>query len=308
MTDLPTPAGPPPPSSIERLLDRDAMERVVARAAELQAHNAAVGEGGLTEAQLLEIGREVGISQHHLRQALAEERGRLAMQPDEGLEGRIAGPAMAVASRTVSGTPERTMALLLQWMERDECLQVKRRFSDRTTWEARRDFVSQIRRGLNMEGRGYSLARATEVGATVVPVDDSRVLVRLDADFSPARRARVIGGGVMAAGGTVAGASPLVIGAALIADPTMAFFLVSGAMAVAGTLGGVLGGLGIARTHRGIITKAQLSLEQMLDRLERADEAEGLGRRPGMLDAAERLLRGTVAEIQTRSTWPRSKP
>jgi hypothetical protein len=83
MTDLPTPAGPPPPSSIERRLDRDAMERVVARAAELQAHNAAVGEGGLTEAQLLEIGREVGISQHHLRQALAEERGRLALQPDE---------------------------------------------------------------------------------------------------------------------------------------------------------------------------------------------------------------------------------
>jgi hypothetical protein len=290
------------------MLDRDAMERVVARAAELQAHNAAVGEGGLTEAQLLEIGREVGISTHHLRQALAEERGRLSLQPDEGIEGRIAGPAVAVASRTVAGTPERTMALLSRWMERDECLQAKRRFADRTTWEARRDFVSQIRRGLNMDGRGYSLARATEVGATVVPVDEARVLVRLDADFSPARRARVVGGSVAAVGGTLAGASPLVIGAALIADPTVAFYLVSGAIATAGTLGGVLGGLGIARTHRSVISKAQLSLEQMLDRLERAEEEELRGRRPGVLDAAERLLRGTVEEIQSRSTWPRSKP
>jgi hypothetical protein len=292
---------------MEKTLDRGALERVLARAAELQAHNAEVGEGGLSEAQLLEIGREVGISPHHLKQALAEERGRLALMPDEGFEGRVAGPARAVASRTVPGTQEQVMAELLTWMEREECLQVKRRFPDRSTWEARRDFVGSIRRGLNIGGRGYALAPAAEVGATVLPVDDSRVLVQLDADFGPSRRARVVGGGATAVGGTLAGASPLVLGAALIPDPSLAFFVLSGGIAVVGALGGMLGGLGIARTHRSVISKAQLALEQILDGLERP-EAGSRRSRPGVLDAAERLFRDTVSDIQTRSTWPRSKP
>jgi hypothetical protein len=290
------------------MLDRGALERVLARAAELQAHNADVGEGGLSEGQLLEIGQEVGISPHHLRQALAEERGRLALLPDEGFEGRVAGPSRAVASRTVPGTPAEVMEHLLIWMEREECLQVKRRFPDRSTWEARRDFIGSVRRGFNIGGRGYALTPATEVGATVLQVDDSRVLVQLDADFGPSRRARVIGGGATAVGGTLAGASPLVIGAALIPDPSLAFFLLSGAIAAVGTLGGMLGGLGIARTHRSVISKAQLALEQILDGLERAENVSRRGNRPGVLDAAERLFRETVSDIQTRSTWPRSKP
>jgi len=61
----------PVPSA--RPLDRAALERVLGRAAELQAGGADAPET-LTEAQLLEIGREVGLSPEHLRQALAEER------------------------------------------------------------------------------------------------------------------------------------------------------------------------------------------------------------------------------------------
>lgn len=317
MTDRPDPppsAGKPGTSSVtvpenaSRMLDRSELERVLARAAELQAHNADMGEGGLSEAQVMEIGRDVGISPQHLRQALAEERGRLALQRDESLEGRVAGPAQAVATRTVSGTPEGIMAALLSWMENEECLQVKRRFPDRSTWEARRDFVGSIRRGFNIGGRGYALTKATEVGATVVPVDAGRVLVQLNADLGPARRARVVGGGVTAAGGMLAGVSPLVIGAALIPDPSLAFFALSGAIATAGTLGGVMGGLGIARTHRSAVTRTQLALEQILDHLQHSAGEAGRGKLPGVLDAAERLVRGTVSEIQTRSTWPRSKP
>lgn len=306
MSDLPTPSTPPSPPA-ERKLDRVALERVMARAAELQAHTAEVGEGGLTEAQLLEIGREVGISPHHLRQAIAEERGRLALQPDEGLQGRIAGPAHAIASRTIGGRPDQVMSALLQWMDREEALQVKRRFPDRSTWEPRRDFAASLRRGFNIGGRGYALARAAEVGATVVPVDDNRVLVQLDADLGPTRNGRLVGGGMTAVGGTLAGASPLVIGAAIIPDPSLAFFMVGGAIAAAGTLGGVLGGLGIARSHRKVVERAQLALEQILDQLERAEPTGSRSALPGVLDVAERLIRGTVTDLQSRSTWPRSK-
>ena len=55
-------------------LDRAAIERVLARASELQATSANTDQSGLlTEAELLEIGKEAGISPNTLTQALAEE-------------------------------------------------------------------------------------------------------------------------------------------------------------------------------------------------------------------------------------------
>jgi len=64
------PSSPKPPA---RALDRSSLERVLARAAELQSTTGETGEE-FTEEQLLELGREVGLSPQNLRQALAEER------------------------------------------------------------------------------------------------------------------------------------------------------------------------------------------------------------------------------------------
>lgn len=304
MPDELTPRERPAPPAPIKALDRTAVERVLARAAELQAGQLDTGETQLTESQLLEIGREVGLSPQHLRQAMAEERGRIVLQPDEGWAGRLAGPAQAAAARTVAGSPERVMRLLLDWMQLEECLQVKRRFPDRTTWEPRRDFLGSVKRSFNIGGRGYMLARAEEVGATVLAVDDDRTLVQLNADFSPSRRARVAGAGATAAGGVIAGSAPLVLGAALIPDPTFIFYGVATLVAAIGAGGGVLGGLGVARTHRQVIMRAQLALEQILDRLEQSDDRDRP--RTRVFDAAERLLRDTVGEISTRGPWPRS--
>jgi len=68
-SDPPAPADSPGGSLIP--LDRAALERVFARAAELQAHLPDAPEQ-LTEKQLLDLGNEVGIPAEHLRQALAE--------------------------------------------------------------------------------------------------------------------------------------------------------------------------------------------------------------------------------------------
>src|SRR5689334_24871035 len=82
-------------------LDRGALERVLARAAELQARTGEPEEI-LTEDQILELGKEVGLSSEHLRQALAEERTRVALPPDEsGIAARLLGGARVGASRTV---------------------------------------------------------------------------------------------------------------------------------------------------------------------------------------------------------------
>lgn len=251
-------------------LDRGALERVLARAAELQ-----VGSGEpeevLTEDQILELGKEVGLSPQHLRQALAEERTRIALPPDEGgLSAKLLGGARVGASRTVTGRPREVLEAIDQWMQRQECLQVKRQFADRIVWEARRDFVGAVRRAFNVGGRGYALARAHEVAATAVAVDASRTLVRIDADLAPFRSslARQSGGATVL--GVAAGGAMVALHFALAAAVAPVVLVGAGAFYVARGIN--------ARTA----TAAQLALEQLLDRLERGEVAKG---QPSLLSA-----------------------
>src|SRR5213079_2542182 len=57
------------------LIRREALERIIQRAAELQAGEQDIGEG-LTEPELLALGQDVGIPSRYLRQALLEEQTR----------------------------------------------------------------------------------------------------------------------------------------------------------------------------------------------------------------------------------------
>lgn len=270
----------PPPSTLPAPLGRAALERVLARASELQSGTSDGGEA-LSEQQLLEIGREVGISEAHLRQALAEERTRVAF-PDEGEQGwldRFAGPGVTHASRTVRGTPAEVLGALDVWMQREECLVVRRRFSDRVVWEARRDIVGSIKRGFNVGGRGYHLTRADEVGATVVPVDASQTLVRLDASVAGSRASRVKGGATAVGMGVATGAA---VAAADILAPGF------GVLALAPALAALGGAAGILRRHEQTATRVQLALEQVLDRLQHQETRRAL---PGLADVIGAVTR-----------------
>src|SRR5881398_1497273 len=197
----PLPAPVPGPQT---LLDRQALERVVARAAELQGASALPESSDLiSESQLLDIGNEVGLSPATLNQALAEERTRVNVPEERGLVAQIAGAGFATATRTVPGTPRDILATIDSWMLRDECLQVQRRFADRITWEPQRGLFGKLRRTVNVTGRGYYLMDAEQVSATVLPVDASRAVVRLDADIRASRARRVGAGGAVGAVGTV---------------------------------------------------------------------------------------------------------
>jgi hypothetical protein len=243
-------------------LDRATIERVLARAAQLQP-TGEDGEPNLSESQLIEIGKEVGISPTTLTQALAEERSRIAVPEDQSLLSSITGPAVATASRAVRGTSVEVLATLDAWMQRDECLQVQRRFPDRITWEPRAGWIGVIQRGLNVNGRGYYLCRASQVAATVVPLDGGRVLVRLDADLSDSRNSRLKTGGVFVTGG-IFGAGALG-GSAILAHVA---FLAAGGLAALPLLIGAGVAYQIGKGHRSLVTRAQLALEQTLDRLE----------------------------------------
>ncbi|HTR77262.1 MAG TPA: hypothetical protein VMH39_04105 [Gemmatimonadaceae bacterium] len=259
-----------PPSS--RPVDRAALERVLARAAELQGTSGDPGDaaGDLTEAQIVDLGKEVGLSPPHLRQALAEERTRAALPVDQrSLQSSLFGPARVRASRVLTGTPEKTLSGINVWMQREECLQVKRQLSDRILWEPRRDLIGNIRRALNIGGRGYALTHAAEVAGTVAPVDETRVVVTLEADLS-VHRARLAAG---------VGAASLVAAAASGALALVVVFpwvsIVPVAVVPLATFVG-------ARTSQASAAKrAQLALEQLLDQLERGD----LWREPSILSA-----------------------
>ena len=271
MSQPPDPSTPSPSNlPARRSLDRTALDRVLARAGELQIQSGDPGDGTaeLTEEQLVELGREVGLSPQHLRQAIAEERTRVAVPDEGGVVASWFGPASVSASRTVRGTSERVLAATDRWMQREECLQVKRRFSDRITWEASRDFLGRIKRGFNLGGRGYALTRADEVGGTVVAVDDGRVLVRLDATLQTSR-SRVATWTGIAVGGVVASAVGVVALAAFMGGS----LLVAGLTGSVWTLAGGAAGIGLSRAHRRQLARMQLALEQILDQLEHGEQA-----------------------------------
>jgi hypothetical protein len=247
-------------------LSRAALERVLARATELQAAGGEPSEG-MTEAQLVELGKEVGIAPEAIRQAIAEERTRVMVPEERGAVASWFGPGVATATRVVRGRPAEVLQLVDAWMQREEAMRPLRRFDDRLTWEARRDFQAQLQTNLNFGGRAYALRSSHEVGATAVAVDADRVLVRLDADLTQGRRRSVVGSAVTA-GGFVATGAGLVGFTTLIPEASV----VVGALV--GTAWAGIGGLvsaTIAAAQRRKVRRAQLALEQILDRLERGE-------------------------------------
>jgi hypothetical protein len=268
----------------QTLLDRQALERVLARAAELQGAGAMPDSGELiSESQLREIGNEVGLSQATVDQALAEERTRVNVPEERGLVAQVAGASFATATRTVPGNARDVLATIDSWMQREECLQVQRRFSDRITWEPQRGLFGKLKRTVNISGRGYYLVDASQVSATVLPVDSSRVVIRLDADIHQSRARRVGVGGLAVGAGAVA-AGLLGLGLVVAHLP----IIIAAGAATLPFAGGTAGGYRIARSHRRVLSSVQLALEQILDRLEHGEFS-----RPGILGGITSIPRLT---------------
>jgi hypothetical protein len=242
-------------------VSRGALERVLARAAELQSATGDESEtsDALTEDQVLELGKEVGLSPEHIRQALAEERVRVEPLPvsGSGVGYQLFGATRVAAQRMVRGTPERALATLDRWMQREEWLRVVRQRADRIVWEPRRGFFGALRQVFR--GRDYALYRANDISATVVRVDGEFSLVRLDADFSVLRRTMA---GQTAVGGVIGSASS---GAAVLMG-VMLPVAVLPAVVIAGAAFAAS-----RRTQQHALQRALLTLEHVLDRLERGD-------------------------------------
>ena len=241
-------------------LSRAALERVLARAAELHSESTDGEEpGAMTEEQLIELGKEVGLAPDALRQALAEERATAVLPDERGALAVLMDVATVTAARTVRGTPAAVLAGVDAWMQRTEALQVKRRFADQLVWEARRDLLAALRRALRVGGRGYDLALAADVSGIAAGVGTERTHLRLVANFAAVRTHRLWLGGVLMLVLLLATAPLLAIGV----PPTLA--------AIPPVIAALAAAAVIRRQYRLTVRRAQVALEQALDRLEFGD-------------------------------------
>jgi hypothetical protein len=236
-------------------LDRRAVERVLARAAELQATRGGGGESAelISETQLVEIAYEAGLDTGYVRQALAEERTHIPDATQAGWVVRAFGPSRIAAGRTVKGSAADLLTALDTCMQKQEAMRLQRRFPERMTWEPRSDFWGAVRRDFGIGG-SYDLSKADSIGATAVDLGEGSALVAIEADVADKRKNAVAGGMVTAVAGFAAAAalSPFLVPAALML-PAVA---------------GVVIGWNVARSNRKRATKVQLALEQTLDKLE----------------------------------------
>ncbi|GAB1342618.1 hypothetical protein [Gemmatimonas sp.] len=267
-------------------LPRTALERVLARASELQ--NTDPGEPGdtISEARLVEIAREVGLDVQHVRQAIAEERAQLTI-PGATTDGWLAtvGPAVVSAQRTVTGTPEQLLRNLEAFLPRNEYMVPVRRTTDRIVWEPRRDPLGNFFRSLGSGGRRYDLVRLDQLVVSATRVDDTRSVLRFDAVVDGARRS------VRTATLGAIGASVLVL---FMAAVPLLFFALAVPQVAAVTLGllaaaaaGVswLSWRTMVKTFRTMVGRVQQRVEFLLDEAQHGR----LEQSPSLL---EKMLKG----------------
>ncbi|MBI2072672.1 MAG: hypothetical protein HYW52_10180 [Gemmatimonadetes bacterium] len=238
-------------------IDRGALERIVRRAAELQAGERDIGEG-LTEQELYGLGQDVGIGDRYLRQALLEERTRAATETDRGVLIWLAGPRRVAAGRTIPRPRPDTERALHGWMTEGELLQVKRRYPEQTTWEAQQGAYASLKRAFGSRGRRYVLARARDVAGAITAVDERSCYVQLVADIGNAFNQQLTGAAVLSAAGLAGTGVALVVG--VMAPVAIIPAAVCGALA-----------MGVARRQRERAAETSVALEQVLDRLEHGE-------------------------------------
>ncbi|OGU34456.1 MAG: hypothetical protein A3K13_08165 [Gemmatimonadetes bacterium RIFCSPLOWO2_12_FULL_68_9] len=262
-------------------IDRGALERIIRRAAELQAGERDIGEG-LTEPELYALGQDVGIGDRHLRQALLEERTRAVTESERGPLIWLAGPRRAAAGRSIPRPRPDTERTLHAWMTEGELLQVKRRYPEQTTWEAQQGAYASLKRAFGSRGRRYVLARAREVAGAITEVDQHSCHVQLTADIGNAFNEQLTGAAVLGASGLAGTGVALAVG--VMVPVAIIPVAICGALAV-----------GVARRQRQRAAETSVALEQVLDRLEHGEldlhRAAGSARTSPLVRVADEIRR-----------------
>jgi len=241
-------------------LTRQDLEAVIRRATELEAEAGKTPE--LSEADVLRIAAEVGLSEANTRRALAEYRANTpggVLLAERGWVARLCGSGLVTSARTVGRPAEEVRQELEAHFRENESLRIVRRTKTGSLWEPESGVVASLMRGFDLLGRGYQLAKKGKaVELRVVPLgeDSSRVSLTIDLTNDRAGWFWLLGVGLgapatLAAIGIVASAPDI---------PNLAIALSPAFLA---------GTISLARAgYRRAVEKMRLVLDGLLDRVE----------------------------------------
>lgn len=266
-------------------IDRDALERILKRATELQAGERDPGHD-LSDQEVMALGREVGLPARYLQQALLEERARVGTSPASGILGRLAGPGEITAQRVVQGETERVQAAIVAYMSDSELLVVQREQQGSILWEPLGGIQAAIRRSsaaLGRNSRGYLLHQVSSIRGTIASLETGYVHVALTADLRGVRGGYVGGGAALLSAGVAGAAILLSLGA-------------FAPIAIAPIALGTGLGYGTVRQYPARVERVTLGLERALDHLEQnASRRRQLPPRTGvgtlLADELRRMIR-----------------
>lgn len=241
-------------------IDRSAIERIIQRATELQTGERDISDG-LTSDEVVSLGKEVGIPERYLQQAMLEERSRgLVQVAPSGMLDRVMGPGTIQAERVVRGEVADVEQQLIRYLDDHELFTIQRQQPGRITWEPLGGMQGALRRSTAVfhGNRPFMLSRASLLSATVIPLEKGFAHVALSAELRSSR------GGLI--GGSLAvGSLGVAAGAILLVMSPFVWLAVAPLPLAAGI------GWGIIRQYGPLAERARLGLERALDHLERGE-------------------------------------
>ena len=274
-------------SELTPKFDQEALQRILQRAAELQANERDV-TGSLDGSEVLALGRDVGIPEHYLRQAMLEV-GQVREAPEpQGWLDEVMGAAAVQADRVVRGDAHAIEAALVNYLETEEVFGVIRRTEGQVMLEPVGGWQAAVRRATG--SKRFMLQKAEQVSATIVPLEAGLCQVVLRASLRDVRRGYIGGAAALV---SVAIAATVVLGALNAFWPVLL-------MPLPGAFGF---SWGIGKSYRTVTERAQLGLECALDHVERGSVRASHqlpGRGTGLIDTV-------MSEIETLIA-PRTPP
>ncbi|HEX8675489.1 MAG TPA: hypothetical protein VF710_26580 [Longimicrobium sp.] len=249
------PAKPSPePTGLRRVSSQE-LEAVIRRATELQFARGDA-EDGLPEAEVMRIGKELGLEPAHVRRAIAEVRGLPREQ--KGMMVSVMGPDTVRASRTIRRPAAPLGMSLEEYLVKCEFMVVQRRFPDRTRYVRGTGIGASLGRAAAKIGSRAATLDLKTVDVHVSPLDEDSAFVEVSVPLGAMRTGLTVGGVVGGGGGGAA------IGTALAMmgpDPTilLGFPIFGAAMLLARGI------------YRGVAGSVQDRLEAFLDRIEHGE-------------------------------------
>jgi hypothetical protein len=257
--EVPGPPEPPLPDAAvpARNVTPQELEAVIRRAVELQSRDQYRAEEGVPEADVVRIGRELGLEPAIVRRAMVEVRSR---PTDEGVAiTRAIGEGSARASRVLPWTAASTTSLVDRYLRETEFMVAQRRFPDRTHYVRDSSLAAGIARVARRFSRSQQPLDVERLDVAVAPLDEESCLLEVSVDMKAARAGTAAG--AVGLGGALGSGLAVTIWATPIADPLM----VLGLPVVAGAWYGM-------RAIYGAVRKStQEKLEALLDRIEHSE-------------------------------------